>query len=197
MRDLGIWGNDFALYPIVSHQLEKNTKEWESLSEKEKKEDENFTRFREDIENNKKTVLFVGAGVNRTQGQNLLWSDLLNYLLKHAMGKLNATIEERKIIAEALMEGKEDKEDNLKLKMKACKMFPSEVKASIIKQLLGDANCRIFKTDPINLFVPKLDDTMRFNFRKEDGMIVFDVDTPTEISTMKDYWRKTVNAALI
>lgn len=140
MRDLGIWGNDFALYPIVSHQLEKNTKERESMSEKEKKEDENFTRFRKDIENNKKTVLFVGAGVNRTQGQNLLWSDLLNYLLKHAMGKLNATIEERKIIAEALMEdgNKVETMEILKLKMNANQKFSSEVKASIIKQLLGN-----------------------------------------------------------
>lgn len=169
------------------------------MSEKEKKEDENFTRFREDIENNKKTVLFVGAGVNRTQGQNLLWSDLLNYLLKHAMGKLNATIEERKIIAEALMEdgNKVETMEILKLKMNANQKISSEVKASIIKQLLGDANCRIFKMDAINLFVPNLDDTMRFNVRKEDGMIVFDVDTPTEISTMKDYWRDGINVASI
>lgn len=58
-------------------------------------------------------------------------------------------------------------------------------------------NCRIFKMDAINLFVPNLDDTMRFNVRKEDGMIVFDVDTPTEISTMKDYWRDGMNVAPI
>lgn len=55
-------------------------------------------------------------------------------------------------------------------------------------------NCRIFKMETKNLFVPNLDDTMRFNVRTDDrdGMVVFDVET-NEISTMKDYWRKTVN----
>lgn len=48
-------------------------------------------------------------------------------------------------------------------------------------------NCRIFKMDAYNLFVPDYGNTMRFNVRTNDnGMIVFDVDTK-EISTMKDY----------
>ena len=55
-------------------------------------------------------------------------------------------------------------------------------------------NCRIFKMDANNLFVQDLGDAMRFNVRTDrDGMVVFDVDTPTEISTMKDYWRNGVN----
>lgn len=112
------------------------------------KEDENFTKFREDIEGKKQTVLFIGAGVNYTKDRKMMWPDLLNYLMDYAKGRLDDSSYEREIITKALMEEKEDKEDkedkkeekddNLKLKMKANQMFPSEVKASIIKQLLGD-----------------------------------------------------------
>ncbi|MBQ6307219.1 MAG: hypothetical protein IJK78_11695 [Bacteroidales bacterium] len=162
------------------------------------KEDENFTKFSEDIVGNKKTVLFVGAGVNYSKHNPMTWPYLLKHLTDHALVTMNATDEERQIVKQAFL-GNPNNEtvESLKLLRKADQLFPVEVKASIVKQLLGDANCRIFKMDAINLFVPNLDDTMRFNVRKEDGMIVFDVDTPTEISTMKDYWRKTVNAALI
>lgn len=58
-------------------------------------------------------------------------------------------------------------------------------------------NCRIFKMDAYNLFVPDYGNTMRFNVRTNDnGMVVFDVDTK-EISTMKDYWRDGMNVALM
>lgn len=102
------------------------------------KENENFTKFREDIEGNKQIVLFLGAGVNYTKDRKMLWSDLLNYLMDYAKGRLDVSSHEREIIIRALMEGKDDNEESLKLKMKANQMFPSEVKASIIKLLLGD-----------------------------------------------------------
>jgi hypothetical protein len=58
-------------------------------------------------------------------------------------------------------------------------------------------NCRIFKMDAYNLFVPDYGNTMRFNVRTNDnGMVVFDVDTK-EISTIKDYWRDGMNVALM
>lgn len=141
MRDLGIWGNGFALYPIVSHQLEKNTKERLSMSEKGKKEDANFIKFKEDIVGNKQTVLFIGAGINRTKGHDMMWPDLLEHLMNHATGKLNATYNERKIISKAFLEKKDKKDEtikSLKFRMNANQMFSVEVKASIIKQLLGD-----------------------------------------------------------
>ena len=99
-----------------------------------------FLLFKKDIEGKKQTVLFIGAGVNFTPNQNLLWGDLLNYLMEHATGKLKALPEERKIITEALMDerSKHETKDRLKLRLAANQTFSSEVKASIIKQLLGN-----------------------------------------------------------
>ena len=57
-------------------------------------------------------------------------------------------------------------------------------------------NCRIFKMDAYDLFVPDYGNTMRFNVRTDNGMVVFDVET-TEISTMKDYWRDGMNVVLM
>lgn len=99
-------------------------------------QEENFSMFKKDIEGNKQIVLFLGAGVNYTKDRMMLWPDLLNYLMDYAKGRLDISPHEREIITEALMEDGND--ENLKLKMKANQMFPSEVKASIIKQLLGD-----------------------------------------------------------
>ena len=47
------------------------------------KEDENFTKFSEDIVGNKKTVLFVGAGVNYSKHNPLTWPYLLKHLTDH------------------------------------------------------------------------------------------------------------------
>lgn len=117
-----------------------------------------FSTFKEDIEGEKKMVLFVGAGVNYDKSHRLLWTDLLNHLMSHAIGKLNATPDERRIIAEALMDGdnKEENAESLKLRMNASQKFSSEVKASIIKQLLG------------NLYIPLLRDFLYgWNVRSE------------------------------
>ena len=58
-------------------------------------------------------------------------------------------------------------------------------------------NCRIFKMEAYNLFVPELGNAMRFNVRRNDnGMVDFEVKT-TEISTMKDYWRDGMNVVLM
>lgn len=105
------------------------------------KEDANFIKFREDIEGDKQIVLFIGAGVNRTKGHNMMWPDLLEHLMSHATGRLNASPKEREIIAKAFLEEKNKKNEtieSLKLRRKADQMFSVEVKASIIKQLLGD-----------------------------------------------------------
>ena len=117
-----------------------------------------FLLFKKDIEGKKQTVLFIGAGVNFTPNQNLLWGDLLNYLMEHATGKLKALPEERKIITEALMDerSKHETKDRLKLRLAANQTFSSEVKASIIKQLLG------------NLYIPLLQDFLYgWNVRSE------------------------------
>ena len=121
-------------------------------------DDKVFARFKEDIEGKKQTVLFIGAGVNYSEGYNLLWSDLLNHLMSHAMGRLNACGREQQIITQALLEGKIEKEtvENLKFKIKANQSFPMEVKASIIKRLLGD------------LYIPLLQDFLYgWNVRSE------------------------------
>lgn len=139
MRDFEIRGK--SIHCPVSLGLKSignEPKEKLSMSEKEKEEDENFIKFKKDIEGKKQTVLFIGAGVNCTKDRKMMWPDLLNYLMDYAKGRLDVSSYEREIITKALMEGKEDKEDNLRLKMKANQMFPSEVKASIIKHLLGD-----------------------------------------------------------
>ena len=109
------------------------------------KEIDNFTNkdpfliFKEDIEAKKRTVLFLGAGINNTSERNLMWPDLLDFLMDHAASRLNASNDERKIIVQAF-KNKDDEEtvENLKLKLKASQTFSVEVKVSIIKQLLGE-----------------------------------------------------------
>ena len=90
----------------------------------------------------------------------------------------------------------EDAKKEAKKEEKAKQKFTEEIHLTLYleKNDFGPRfNCRIFKMDAKNLFVQDLGDAMRFNVRTDrDGMVVFDVDT-NEISTMKDYWRKTVN----
>ena len=97
-----------------------------------------FLIFKEDVEAKKRTVLFLGAGINNTVNRKLMWPDLLDFLMDHAASRLNASDEERKTIVQAF-KNKDNEEtiENLKLKLKANQTFSVEVKASIIKQLLG------------------------------------------------------------
>lgn len=99
-----------------------------------------FSRFQEDIEGKKQTVLFIGAGVNYTKEHKLMWPDLLDHLMKSALGRLNATDEEIKIVKQAFERDGDNVEtvDSLRLKMRSNQAFSSEVKASMIKQVLGD-----------------------------------------------------------
>jgi len=46
------------------------------------KEDENFIKFKKDIEGKKQTVLFIGASVNYANDRKMMWPDLLNYLME-------------------------------------------------------------------------------------------------------------------
>lgn len=109
------------------------------------KELDNFTNkdpfliFKEDVKAKKRTVLFLGAGINNTPNRRLMWADLLDFLMDHAASRLNASDEERKVIVQAF-KNKDNEEtiENLKLKLKASQTFSVEVKASIIKQLLGE-----------------------------------------------------------
>ncbi len=95
--------------------------------------------FKEDIEKGKRTVLFLGAGINNTKGQHLMWPDLLDFLMDRAASRLNASDEEREIITRAFKNNDKDRSvENLELKLKASQTFSVEVKASIIKQLLGE-----------------------------------------------------------
>ena len=104
------------------------------------KEDENFTKFSEDIVGNKKTVLFVGAGVNYSKHNPMTWPYLLKHLTDHALVTMNATDEERQIVKQAFLgDPNNETVESLKLLRKADQLFPVEVKASIVKQLLGDA----------------------------------------------------------
>ena len=98
-----------------------------------------FVTFREDIEKKKRTVLFLGAGINNTKDRRLMWPDLLDFLMDRAASRLNASDDERKIIVQAFKNKVNDETiENLKLKLKASQTFSVEVKASIIKQLLGE-----------------------------------------------------------
>ena len=105
-----------------------------------KKEDENFFKFRNDIVGNKKTVLFVGAGINYSKNNPMTWPYLLKHLTEHALVMMNATDEERQIVKRAFLgDPKNETIESLKLLRKADQLFPVEVKASVVKQLLGDA----------------------------------------------------------
>ena len=54
-------------------------------------------------------------------------------------------------------------------------------------------NSRIFKMDAYNLFFPDLGSVKHFNVHTDDNdMVIFDVKT-SEISSMKKYWRNSMN----
>ena len=104
------------------------------------KEDANFIKFSEDIVGNKKTVLFLGAGVNYSKNNPMTWPYLLKHLMEHALVMMNATNEERQIVKRAFLgDTNNETVDSLKMLRKADQLFPPEVKASVVKQLLGDA----------------------------------------------------------
>lgn len=99
-----------------------------------------FIKFKDDIEGRKQTVLFLGAGVNYTKHHKMMWQDLLDHLMNPALGRLNATEKEQQIIKKAFErdKGKDETVESLRLKMQSNQAFSSEVKASMIKQVLGD-----------------------------------------------------------
>lgn len=103
------------------------------------KEDENFIKFKEDIKGDKQTVLFLGAGVNFSKGNPMTWPFLLEHLLKHALARMNASDEERRIVKQAFLGQEEESLESLKLVRKADLLFPVEVKASVVKQLLSES----------------------------------------------------------
>lgn len=110
------------------------------MQEQEERQNANLENLKEDLKR-KQTVLFLGAGINYSPHKKMMWNDLLEKLLNESISQLlmdNQTID---IIQTAFSESSlnsDDKTSHL-LYVKALQNFSVEMKASIIKQLLGDA----------------------------------------------------------
>lgn len=105
--------------------------------------EKNLRDLKEDLLQGKQIVLFLGAGVNFSQGKKLMWTDLLNFLFNHAIAMLNATTNDISIVRDVFTDNDISdtsyNEIRLKQHIQAQQEFPDEVKASVIKQLLGDS----------------------------------------------------------
>ena len=61
--------------------------ELQKLNEIEK-EIHNISFLKKDLKDNKKVVLFLGAGVNYSPNVDIMWSDILKFLLDKAFGQI-------------------------------------------------------------------------------------------------------------
>ncbi len=97
---------------------------------------ENIEYLRQDFINEKKIVLFVGAGINITTTNKLGWDGLLNNLFREAI-IFNYSNPDQQESLKGLFDI--EKGDYIEYKkFFAYKEFPAIFKASIIKQILGD-----------------------------------------------------------
>ena len=61
--------------------------ELQKLNEIEK-EIHNISFLKKDLKDNKKVVLFLGAGVNYSPNVDIMWNDILKFLLDKAFGQI-------------------------------------------------------------------------------------------------------------
>lgn len=111
-----------------------------AMQEKEEILNTNLENLKEDLKR-KQTVLFLGAGINYSPHKRMMWNDLLEKLLNESISQLLTDNQAIDIIQKAFSESslKGDNTTNRQLYVKALQNFSVEMKASIIKQLLGDA----------------------------------------------------------
>ncbi len=115
----------------------------------------NFNSLKEDFQKKRRMALFVGAGINISPGVHLAWDDVLNNLfstaLYHIAMEKNLSNKDIELIKRANsiktriseeMKGnisREEFENWYKLHKLAVAEFPAIVKASIIKNVLGNS----------------------------------------------------------
>ena len=110
------------------------------MQEQEERQNANLENLKEDLKR-KQTVLFLGAGINYSPHKKMMWNDLLEKLLNESISQLlmdNQTIDNIQTAFSESSLNSDDKTSHL-LYVKALQNFSVEMKASIIKQLLGDA----------------------------------------------------------
>ncbi len=114
----------------------------------------NFNSLKNDLKDKKQMVLFVGAGINYSEGKKVLWDDVINYLFKEALSR--HVIEKdicgddyeiiKKISGIDEILSKQDLDNNIsigevmdryKVQQYAMSELNSLIKASIVKSTLG------------------------------------------------------------
>ena len=108
----------------------------------------NLSLLKQDLEQKKQMVLFVGAGINFTPGVDLSWNALLDYLfdatLRYLALEKDIPVKESMILREVSRIGQDFKgmsahtEDWHCLHASALAAFPHLVKASILKSVFDD-----------------------------------------------------------
>lgn len=107
----------------------------------------NLNLLRQDFENKKQVALFVGAGINYSPGVRLLWDDVINYLFEIVVSRMsiekgltgkNHLFLKHVFGLDSELSDVEISEDTKGLiKNYATMEFPTLIKASIIKSVLG------------------------------------------------------------
>lgn len=105
----------------------------------------NLESLEKDLKNNKQMALFVGAGINMSSRVNLSWSALMNHLFHHALSYLAIEKNIPPKIRQLIENAEKDCDvciDDIKKKFKLMRTvsedFPPLVKASIVKNVLGE-----------------------------------------------------------
>lgn len=105
---------------------------------------DSFEKLCNEFEKGKQIVLFLGAGINISDGNGLGWDSLLNYLFKKALSfisienNIDNSISLEEICKPISEEDFCTKQESGNVKLFLVKEYPSLVKASIIKSVLGD-----------------------------------------------------------
>lgn len=113
----------------------------------------NLQRLEKDIRDNKQVVLFLGAGINSSEGINLSWKDIITPLMESALLRFAATkgLSEQEIkdvldVFDVRDEPSLIKNDSYhKIKADAIFDYSPQIKAMLIKYLLKDQYIAAFQ----------------------------------------------------